>query len=109
MTSVKFRDLNGDTQIVDAIPGLTLMELAVQAGVPFVIGECGGALACATCHVWVDAKWWGKVGDPSDFETDMLDGTDMRGPRSRLCCQIKITKDMDGLTVAAAGALSPAA
>lgn len=99
MTKIYFRDAAGNTQVVDAIPGQSLMESAVDAGVPFVVGECSGALACATCHVSVDEQWWDKVESPGEFEAAMLDGLELNGQRSRLCCQIKVSKALDGFTV----------
>ena len=70
-----------------------------QNGVPGIEAECGGACACATCHVYVDEAWREKVGEPSPMEEDMLDfGFDVR-PNSRLSCQIKVRDELDGLVV----------
>jgi ferredoxin, 2Fe-2S len=80
--------------------GETLMAAAVQAGVPGVVGECGGSLSCATCHVVVDPDWTGRTGAPGVFETDMLDVTET-GPQpgSRLSCQITMSAELDGLVL----------
>ena len=84
---------------LDADQGSTVMENAVRNSVPGVEAECGGACACATCHVYVDEDWVEKVGSPEAMEEDMLDfAFDVR-PNSRLSCQIKVTKALDGLVV----------
>ena len=89
---------NGQTLTAEVKPGLSLMEAAVANNVPNVIGECGGSLSCATCHVVVDPAWAERAGQPSAFEDDMLDVTDAdRQPTSRLSCQIKMTEALDGI------------
>ncbi len=89
----------GDPVTVDAAVGSTVMENAVRNMVPGIEAECGGACACATCHVYVDEGWQEKVGSPEPMEEDMLDfAYDVR-PNSRLSCQIKVTDDLDGLVV----------
>ncbi|MDG1288308.1 MAG: 2Fe-2S iron-sulfur cluster-binding protein [Lentibacter sp.] len=80
--------------------GTNMMEAAVANNVPNVIGECGGSLACATCHVYVDAAWSSKTGAAGEFEDAMLDATEAeRGPTSRLSCQILASQALDGLTL----------
>ena len=82
----------------EVAPGHNLMEAAVAAGVPDVIGECGGNLSCATCHVHVDPAWSARAGTPGDFEDAMLDATDApRTDASRLSCQIKMSATLDGI------------
>ena len=77
--------------------GSTVMETAIKNDVPGIEAECGGACACATCHVYVDEAWRAIVGEPSPMEEDMLDfGYDVK-PNSRLSCQIKVTAELDGL------------
>jgi 2Fe-2S ferredoxin len=78
--------------------GQNLMEAAVANNVPNVIGECGGCLSCATCHVFVDAAWLERTGERGDFEDAMLDATEVeRTDTSRLSCQITMSSDLDGL------------
>ena len=90
---------DGTEHTVEAEPGMTVMEAAVKNGIPGIAAECGGACACATCHVYVDDAWKEKTGAPSPMEEDMLDfGFDVR-PNSRLSCQIKVTDELDGLIV----------
>ncbi|WP_333794187.1 2Fe-2S iron-sulfur cluster-binding protein [Hyphomicrobium sp.] len=99
MVKLTFVQPDGSSQTVDAEPGVTVMEAAKLNDIEGVEAECGGACACATCHVYVDADWVEKTGKPSDIEEDMLDfAFDVR-PESRLSCQIKVTPELDGLTV----------
>ncbi|PBB81087.1 MULTISPECIES: 2Fe-2S iron-sulfur cluster-binding protein [unclassified Mesorhizobium] len=91
---------NDGTQFdVQAENGSTVMENAIRNAVPGIEAECGGACACATCHVYVDEAWTGEVGEPEAMEEDMLDfAYDVR-PNSRLSCQIKVRDALDGLVV----------
>jgi 2Fe-2S ferredoxin len=99
MVQINFVDHKGATRTVEAEPGSTVMEAAIRNAVPGIEAECGGACACATCHVYIDDAWREKVGDPTPMEEDMLDfGYDVR-PNSRLSCQIKVVEELDGLTV----------
>jgi 2Fe-2S ferredoxin len=99
MTRVTFIDAAGASRTVDAQIGATVMETALRGGVPGIEAECGGACACATCHVYVSQDWTAIVGKPSQMEEDMLDfASDVR-PNSRLSCQIKVTSQLDGLVV----------
>lgn len=77
-----------------------LMEAAVSTNVPGIVGECGGSLSCATCHVYVDADWAVAAGQPQAFEDSMLDVTEAdRTETSRLSCQIKMTPELDGIVL----------
>ena len=99
MLKVTFIQPDGSEQVVDTDTGLTLMESAKMNDVPGIEAECGGACACATCHVYVDDGWRDKTGTPSQMEEDMLDfAFDVR-ESSRLSCQIKLTPELDGLVV----------
>lgn len=99
MVKITFTDFKGAARTVDATPGATVMETAIRNDIPGIEAECGGACACATCHVYVDEAWRAAVGEPSPMEEDMLDfGYDVR-PNSRLSCQIKVTEALDGLSV----------
>ena len=99
MASITFTDSNGTARTVEGEVGATLMETAIRNGVPEIVAECGGACACATCHVYVDEAFMAKVGKPSGMEEDMLDFAYEVRPSSRLSCQIKITAALDGLAV----------
>ena len=99
MPKITFIDSAGSSRTIDAENGATVMETAIKNDVPGIEAECGGACACATCHVYVDEPWGEKVGAPTPMEEDMLDfGFDVR-PNSRLSCQIKVTEDLEGLSV----------
>ena len=99
MPKITFIDPHNTARTVNAEVGSTVMENAIKNGIPGIEAECGGACACATCHVYVDEAWFEKTGGPSPMEEDMLDfGFDVR-PNSRLSCQIKVTEELDGLVV----------
>jgi len=99
MVAITFIEFDGDPRTVEAPAGTTAMEAAVRNGIPGIVAECGGACACATCHVYVDEAWIDKVGEPSEMEEGMLDfASDVR-PNSRLSCQITLTAELDGLVL----------
>jgi len=97
MTKLTIVAFDGTRFEIDADNGSTVMENAVRNSVPGIDAECGGACACATCHVYVDDGWSEKVGPPAAMEEDMLD-SEVK-PTSRLSCQIKMKADLDGLIV----------
>ena len=99
MPKVTFIEHNGTAHTVDAENGMTLMETAVKNMVPGIDADCGGACACATCHVYVKPEWLDKTGEREEAEEDMLDFAFEVQDNSRLSCQIKITDDLDGLVV----------
>ena len=99
MPKLSFVTHDGTRFDVDAETGSTVMENAIRNAVPGIEAECGGACACATCHVYVDEAWTAEVGEPEAMEEDMLDfAYDVR-PNSRLSCQIKVRDALDGLVV----------
>ena len=98
---LKLKFIGNDETVYDleVQEGSSVMENAVRNDVPGIEAECGGACACATCHVYIDEAWTEKVGEPEPMEEDMLDfATDVRA-NSRLSCQITMTAELDGLTV----------
>ena len=99
MVKITYIESAGPTHTVEGEVGSTVMETAIRNNVPGIEAECGGACACATCHVYIDDAWREIVGEPSPMEEDMLDfGYDIRS-NSRLSCQIKVTAEIDGLIV----------
>src|SRR5688500_6892871 len=99
MAKITYIQHNGASQTVEAQSGMTVMEVAVKNMVPGIDADCGGACACATCHVYVEPDWMEQVGPRNEMEEDMLDfAFDVRD-NSRLSCQIKITDALDELTV----------
>jgi ferredoxin, 2Fe-2S len=90
---------NGTKHTIDVMPGQTVMEGAVRNGVPGIDADCGGACACATCHIYVDETWRHKTGQIVANEQATLDFARFVRSTSRLACQIKVTSELDGLIV----------
>lgn len=99
MPKITFIDHQGEETIVDIEVGATLMEAAVNNDVPGIDADCGGACACATCHVYISPDWVSVTGESDELESEMLEVAEEVQETSRLSCQIKITEDMDGLVV----------
>ncbi len=99
MVKVVFVNSNGERREIAAEPGMTVMETAVKNGIDQIVGECGGACACATCHVYVAPEWLDKLPAASPMESDMLDFAVDPRPNSRLSCQITLTDALDGLVI----------
>ena len=99
MAKITYIEHDGTEHVIDVKNGLTVMEGAVKNNIPGIDADCGGACACATCHVYVDDAWTAAVGPAEHMEEDMLDfAFDVR-PNSRLSCQIRIRDELDGLVV----------
>ena len=100
MPKVVYVDAAGVEQVIDATAGDSVMATAVRHGVAGIVGECGGNASCATCHVWVREEFVPLVGEPGDMEEDLLDlAVSERRDGSRLSCQVRVTPELDGLTV----------
>ena len=99
MAKITYIEHDGAEHVIDVKTGLTVMEGAVKNNVPGIDADCGGACACATCHVYVDAAWQSKTGEKSAMEESMLDFADNVESNSRLSCQIRVTAELDGLVV----------
>ncbi|MBV9992951.1 MAG: 2Fe-2S iron-sulfur cluster binding domain-containing protein [Alphaproteobacteria bacterium] len=99
MPKIKYVEHNGKEHEVEVPTGWSVMEGAVKNLIPGIDADCGGACACATCHVYVDQAWLGKLDPKSDMEETMLDFAQELEPNSRLSCQIKVTPELDGLVV----------
>ena len=91
-------DRDGKTHEIEGRDGWSVMEILRDADLP-ITAECGGACACATCHVYVEGDWYEKLPEPSDSETDMLDMALAVEPNSRLSCQITCSDEIDGIQV----------
>ena len=104
--TVTFVEESGAEKTLENVAtGQSLMELGRAQGIAGILADCGGACACATCHVYVDPDWQDKVGAPDDIEAEMLDMvSDVSKPNSRLSCQIQLTPELDGLKVTVAPA-----
>jgi len=99
MPKITYIEHNGKSHEVEVANGLSVMEGAVQNNIPGIDADCGGSCACATCHVYVDTKWFDKLPNKESAEEDMLDMAHEPNKFSRLTCQITITDDLDGLVV----------
>ena len=100
MASVTYVEANGTEHVIDVADGENVMRGALDNGVEGIVGECGGGLACATCHCYVDDAWADKLPAPEQAELDMLDcTTSERRASSRLSCQIVMGPALDGLVV----------
>jgi len=99
MPKITYIEHNEKTHTVDVPNDLTVMEGAVQNNIPGIDADCGGACACATCHVYVDEKWFDKIEKKGDAEQDMLDMAFEPNKFSRLSCQISVSDELDGLVV----------
>ena len=99
MPKITYIDQSGKERVVEVPVGWTVMEGAVKNRVPGIDADCGGACACATCHVYVDPEWLPKLPKRQDMEEQMLDFAIELKPNSRLSCQIKVTPALDGLIV----------
>ena len=99
MANITYIEHNGTEHTIEVKTGQSVMEGAVKHNIPGIDADCGGACACATCHVYVDPAWTEKVGGPSAMEESMLDFAEAVQPNSRLSCQIKVTDALDGLVV----------
>ncbi|HUO02275.1 MAG TPA: 2Fe-2S iron-sulfur cluster-binding protein [Rhizomicrobium sp.] len=99
MAKITFIQPDGAAQTVEIPTGWSIMEGAVRANVPGIDADCGGACACATCHVYVEAEWAAKLPPKSEMEETMLDFAIQPKAGSRLSCQLRVTSGMDGLTL----------
>ena len=99
MTKIIYVDNKGVSKTVDVENGLSVMEGAVQNDIPGIDADCGGSMACATCHVYVEEKWLDKIPKAEEAEVDMIDMAYEPKKNSRLSCQIIITDELEGLSV----------
>ena len=100
MVKITYIEFNGTEHVVDVETGMTVMEGARDNNIPGIEADCGGACACSTCHVYVDASWVKKIPEKEDMEEDMLDFAYSPDENSsRLTCQIEVTDELDGLIV----------
>ena len=99
MVKITYIEHSGTSHTVEVEKGLSVMEGAVQNNIPGIDADCGGSMACATCHVYVKEEWFDKLNIKSEGEDDMLDQAYEPNKQSRLSCQISVTDDINGLTV----------
>ena len=99
MPKIIYIEHNGKTHTIDVAKGLSVMEGAVQNNIPGIDADCGGSMACATCHVYVKEEWFDKLIKKEDGEEDMLDMAHEPNKFSRLSCQLLISEKLEGLVV----------
>ena len=99
MPKITYLEKNGKSYTIDVSNGLTVMEGAIQNDIPGIDADCGGGMACATCHVYVKEEWLGKLPAKEDGEEDMLDMAFEPKNNSRLSCQLIVSDELDGLEV----------
>ena len=99
MPKITYIEHNGKTHNIEVPNELSVMEGAIQNNIPGIDADCGGACACATCHIYVDEKWFNKLPSKSEAEQDMLDMAIEPNKFSRLGCQIIVNDDLDGMVV----------
>ena len=99
MAKITYNTHDNKIHTIDVQNGLTVMEGAVQNDIPGIDADCGGSMACATCHVYVEEKWLNKISKAEEAEEDMIDMAFEPKKNSRLSCQLIVSKELDGLTV----------
>ena len=99
MPKVKYIEHNGKSHTIDVPNGLSVMEVAIQNNVPGIDADCGGSMACATCHVYVKEEWFDKLPKKEDGEEDMIDMAYESNKLSRLSCQLIVSDELEGLVV----------
>ena len=99
MPKIIYKDKDGVSKTIEVENGLSVMEGAIQNDIPGIDADCGGAMACATCHVYVEEKWLDKLPKADDAEVDMIDMAHEPKKNSRLSCQLIVTDELEGLTV----------
>ena len=99
MPKITYIEHNGKSHTLNVAKGLSVMEGAIQNNIPGIDADCGGGMACATCHVYVKEEWFDKINKKTEGEEDMLDQAYEPNKYSRLSCQISVTDDIDGLIV----------
>ena len=99
MTKITYKDFKGNSKTIEVENGLSVMEGAIQNDISGIDADCGGAMACATCHVYVKDEWFNKIPKTEDAEVDMIDMAYEPKKNSRLSCQIIVSDELDGLEV----------
>ena len=99
MSKITYIDNEGNSKTIDVENGLSVMEGAIQNNIPGIDADCGGSMACATCHVYVEEKWFNKLSKLEEAEVDMIDMAYEPKKNSRLSCQLIVSDELNGLTV----------
>ena len=99
MPKITYQDNKGNSKTIEVEKGLSVMEGAIQNDIPGIDADCGGSMACATCHVYVEEKWFNKISKAEEAEVDMIDMAYEPKKNSRLSCQLIVSDELDGLIV----------
>jgi len=99
MTKITYKDFQGNSKTINVENGLSVMEGAIQNEIPGIDADCGGSMACATCHVYVNDEWFNKIPKAEDAEVDMIDMAYEPKKNSRLSCQIIVSDELEGLEI----------
>ena len=99
MPKITYIDKDGNSKTIEVEKGLTVMEGAIQNDIPGIDADCGGSMACSTCHVYVEEKWFDKLPKAEDAEVDMIDMAYEPKKNSRLSCQLIVSDELDGLII----------
>src|SRR6188472_598920 len=99
MPRISYLQDEGSARTIDVAAGANVMRTAIENDVPGIVAECGGAAACATCHVYVDARFGARFARPTEIEDDMLENAAERRPESRLSCQLNLPRGLEELVV----------
>ena len=99
MAKITYKEFEGSSKTIEVENGLSVMEGAIQNDIPGIDADCGGSMACATCHVYVEERWLDKLPKAEEAEVDMIDMAYEPKKNSRLSCQIVVSDELDGLKV----------
>ena len=99
MAKITYKDFQGNSKTINVNNGLSVMEGAIQNEIPGIDADCGGSMACATCHVYIKDEWFDKIPKAEDAEVDMIDMAYEPKKNSRLSCQIIVSDELDGLEI----------
>ena len=99
MAKITYKDFQGNSKTIEVEKGLSVMEGAIQNNISGIDADCGGSMACATCHVYVEEKWLDKLPKADDGEVDMIDMAFEPKKNSRLSCQLIVSEELDGMVV----------
>ncbi len=99
MVKITYKDYQGSSKKIEVENGLSVMEGAIQNDIPGIDADCGGSMACATCHVYIEEKWFNKLPKAEEAEVDMIDMAYEPKKNSRLSCQLIVSDELEGLTV----------
>ena len=99
MPKITYKDNQGNSKTIEVEKGLSVMEGAIQNEIPEIDADCGGSMACATCHVYVEEKWFNKLPKAEEAEVDMIDMAFEPRKNSRLSCQLIVSDELDGLII----------